>query len=445
MAESEVILHILLSIGVILIAAKYLGVMARKIGIPEVAGMIVAGLLLRFIPWFRNFGETDPNELYDKTNHFISYLSEIGVILIMFSAGLGTNLKSMAKSGGKAVAIAACGVVVPLIMGTVLGFCFFGFDGWGTHTFYKSMYVGTILTATSVSITVAVLKELGKLKSDIGQTIVNAAIIDDVFGIIVLTIILGVSSGEGGIKEILMVLVKTLLFFVCAVIVGIVVYKLFKWYDKRHPRTHRIPIYALGIALIFAFCAERFFGIADITGAYIAGIVFCSLHDASYLESKIDINSYMIFSPIFFAGIGLKTNLSGMTLELLWFAIGFVIVGCLSKIIGCGGISKLMRYSWRESVQVGLGMMVRGEVALIVATKGLNNGLIEPKYFTAVILLIIVSSMLVPILMKKAFGVKKLQGAPSLAGADVQTSTEVMHNDTSEADNAAALDSEVHN
>lgn len=402
--NTEIVLHILLAVGLILLAAKYLGVLARKIGIPEVAGMIVAGLLLRFLPWFKNFGGNEPNLIFAETNQFITYMAEIGVILIMFSAGLSTNLKSLIKSGPKATVIACCGVFVPLLMGTIMSFFFFGFTGWGTPEFFKCMFIGTILTATSVSITVAVLKEYGKLKTDIGQTIVSAAIIDDVIGIIVLTIVLGVSSGKGGY---LTIILKTLAFFACAIVAGFVLYKLFRWYDKKHPRSRRIPIYALGFALLFAFCAEEFFGIADITGAYIAGIVFCSLSDASYMESKIDINAYMLFSPVFFASIGLKTDLSGMQMDLLWFSVAFVIIGCISKIIGCGGISKLMGYSWKESIQVGLGMMVRGEVALIVATKGLSTGLIDPKYFTAVILLIIVSSMLVPILLKKAFSVKK--------------------------------------
>lgn len=404
--NTEIVLHILLAVGLILLVAKYIGVGARKIGIPEVAGMIVAGLLLRFLPWFHNFGGNEPNVIYAETNQFITYMAEIGVILIMFSAGLSTNLKSLIKSGPKATVIACCGVFVPLLMGTIMSLCFFGFKGWGSPEFFKCLFVGTILTATSVSITVAVLKEYGKLKTDIGQTIVSAAIIDDVIGIIVLTIVLGVSSGKGGY---LTIILKTLAFFVCAIIAGFILYRLFRWYDKRHPRSRRIPIYALGFALLFAFCAEEFFGIADITGAYIAGIVFCSLSDASYMESKIDINAYMLFSPIFFASIGLKTDLSGMQMDLLWFSIAFVIIGCISKIIGCGGISKIMGYTWRESIQVGLGMMVRGEVALIVATKGLSVGLIDSKYFTSVILLIIISSMLVPILLKKAFTEKKAE------------------------------------
>lgn len=404
-SNSEIILHILLSVGVIVIAAKFIGVTAKKIGIPQVVGMILAGLLLRFIPWFHNFGGVEKKVIYNEANKFITYMAEIGVILIMFSAGLSTNLKSLAKSGFKATIIACFGVFVPFLMGTIMALCFWGFDGFGTLNFFKSMFIGTILTATSVSITVAVLKELGKIKTDVGQTIVSAAIIDDVIGIIVLTIVLGVSSGNGGY---LAIILKILAFFACAIIVGFLIYKFFLWYDKRHPHSRRIPIYALGVALIFAYAAEKFFGIADITGAYIAGIVLCSLSDASYMESKIDINSYMFFSPIFFASIGLKTNLSGMDMSLLWFAIAFVIVGCVSKIIGCSGISKVLGFNGRESLQIGYGMMVRGEVALIVATKGLSVGLIESKYFTSVILLIIVSSVLVPILLKKSFSKEEI-------------------------------------
>jgi Kef-type K+ transport system membrane component KefB len=285
-------------------------------------------------------------------------------------------------------------------MGAVMALCFWGFDGFGTAKFYQAMFIGTILTATSVSISVATLKELGKIKTDVGQTIVSAAIIDDVIGIVVLTVVLGVSTGSGGYTS---VILKTVLFFICAIVFGYIIFRVFRWYDTRHPHSRRIPIYGLGIAFIYAFAAEKFFGIADITGAYIAGVVFCSLTDAPYMEQKIDINSYMIFSPIFFASIGLKTDLSGMDMTLLWFAIAFVIVGCVSKIIGCSGVSRLLGFDWKDSYRIGLGMMVRGEVALIVAQKGLSVGMVDSKYFAPVILLIIVSSMVVPVLLGKAF------------------------------------------
>lgn len=402
--NTEIVLQILLSVGIIVIVAKYLGTIAKKIGFPQVAGQIIAGLLLKFIPFFHNYGGVEPNIVFQEANQFISYMSEIGVILIMFSAGLGTNLKSLIRSGIKSTVIAICGVIIPLILGTIMALCFWGFDGFGTQKFFQAMFIGTILTATSVSITVATLQELGKIRTEVGQTIVSAAIIDDVFGIIALTIVLGVSTGNGGCIEILL---KTILFFVIAIIVGIILFRVFKWYDRRHPRSRRIPIYGLGIAFIYSFCAEKFFGIADITGAYVAGVIFCNLNDAQYMEQKIDINSYMFFSPVFFATIGLKTTFSGMDMGLLLFAISFVIIGCISKIIGCSGISKIMGYSWKESTQIGLGMMVRGEVALIVAQKGLSVGMVDAKYFAPVILLIIVSSMIVPILLKKAFSEKK--------------------------------------
>ena len=398
--NTEPVLLIILTLGLIIITAKCLGLLSQKIGIPEVVGMIVAGLLLRFLPWLNNFGGTETNPVFSKTNDFISDISQIGVILIMISAGLGTDMRSLIKSGIKATAIACCGVLVPLVAGTFMALCFWGFDGWGSITFYKALFIGAILTATSVSISVAVLKELGKLDSEASQAIVSAAIIDDVLGMIVLTLVLGVSTGKGNIW---LILTKTLLFFASAFIVGFAVNRFFRWYDSRHPHTRRLSIFALGISLVFAFIAEQFFGIADITGAYIAGIMFCSLSAAGYMESKIDVGSYLFFSPIFFASIGLKTDLSGMNLGLLWFALAFVLVGCLAKVIGCGAAARVLGFREREALQIGVGMMVRGEVALIVAQKGLSVGLVDSQYFAPVILLIIISSMIVPVLLKKTF------------------------------------------
>lgn len=389
--------QILLELSILVITAKFFGLLANKIGAPQVAGEIVAGLLL---------GPSCFNLI--TADQFISYMAELGVILLMFSAGIGTNLKSLMKSGLKATAIACAGVFVPLIMGTVMALCFWGFDGFGTPLFFKSMFIGTILTATSVSITVATLQELRKVRTDVGQTIISAAIIDDVIGIVVLTIVLGVGTGSGGV---LLVLLKTIGFFAFALGIGFLTYKLFKWYDKRHPRSHRISIYGIGVAFLFAYLAERLFGIADITGAYVAGVVLCNLSDADYIGQKVDVNSYMIFSPVFFASIGLKTTISGMDIGLILFSAGFVLVGLISKIIGCGSISRALGYKFKESIQIGVGMMTRGEVALIVAQKGLAVGMVDSKYFSSVILLIITSSMLVPVLLKKLFTEKKVKPA----------------------------------
>ncbi len=164
-----------------------------------------------------------------------------------------------------------------------------------------------------------------------------------------------------------------------------------------------------------AYIAEAYFGIADITGAYIAGIVLCTLEDAPYVERRVDISNYVLFAPIFFASIGLKTDISGLTPEILLFSVCFVVVALITKIIGCGLAAKICRFSWGDSLKVGVGMMTRGEVALIVAQKGLDIGVVDSVYFTAVILLIVVSSVATPLVLKALFTKMPVQPHPSQA------------------------------
>ena len=152
-----------------------------------------------------------------------------------------------------------------------------------------------------------------------------------------------------------------------------------------------------------AYIAEEHFGIADITGAYIAGIVLCTIHDAPYVERRVDISNYLMFSPVFFASIGLKTDISGLTPGIALFSVCFVLVALVAKIIGCGLAARVCRFSWPDSLKIGVGMMTRGEVALIVAQKGLAVGMVDSVYFTAVILLIIVSSVATPLILKVLF------------------------------------------
>ncbi len=379
-------LSIFRDLAIIFIFAKAFGLLARKLKAPQVVGEIVAGLVL------------GPSMLgLVKLNDFMSICAEIGVILLMFSAGLGTNLKELMKTGPKALAIACAGVFVPLAGGTLLYSCFYGFAEVGSPKFLTAVFIGVIMTATSVSITVETLKELGKLKTELGTTILSAAIIDDVIGILVLTFVIGFKNPK---SNPLHVVLSTLAFFAAAFVLGFVFYKLFKLIDKRYPHTRRVPILALALCFIFAYCAEKFFGIADITGAYVAGIVLCRLRDSEYIEEKLDINSYMIFAPIFFASIGLKTKIDGITWDLVLFSVCFVLVALITKIIGCGGMSRLCGFRGNDTLKIGVGMMTRGEVALIVAQKGLAQGMIDSQYFTAVILLIVVSSIATPILLK---------------------------------------------
>ena len=208
---------VLRDLAIIIIAAKFFGIIARKFKAPQVVGEIIAGLLI------------GPSILgLVSQTEFLTQMAEIGVILLMFSAGLETDLKQLIKLGPKALLIAIAGVFVPLIGGTLLYMGFYGMAPWGSEEFYKAVFIGTIMTATSVSITVQALKEMGKLSDEIGTTIVSAAIIDDVIGIIVLTVVIGFKKPGTSIGS---VLLSTAAFFALAVGVGFICYKLFAWAD----------------------------------------------------------------------------------------------------------------------------------------------------------------------------------------------------------------------
>lgn len=392
---------ILRDLAIILFAAKFCGMVARKFKAPQVAGQIIAGLLIGPAC----LGLIDQSDFILKT-------AEVGVILVMFSAGLETDLKDLVKTGPKALAIACAGVFVPFIFGALLYFGFYGFEGMGTPNFFAAMSIGAIMTATSVSITVAALQELGKLKGTVGTTILSSAIIDDVIGIIVLTFVIGFKNPDVRPSD---VIIKTILFFIVSVVGGVVTYKFFKWLDNRNPHTQRIPILGFVLCFALAYIAERYFGIADITGAYIAGIILCNIKDADYINNKAHISTYMIFAPVFFVGIGLKTTFDTMNGKLLLFCVAFVIVALLTKIIGCGLMARVCKFNWHDSLKIGVGMMTRGEVALIVAQKCLSVGMITSEFFTAVILLIIVSSIATPIILKALFASDK---EPAVAVAE---------------------------
>ncbi len=197
------------------------------------------------------------------------------------------------------------------------------------------------------------------------------------------------------------VVLNTVAFFLFCGGVGLACYFGFKFLEKRYPgNRRRIPIFGFALCLILAWAAEEFFGIADITGAYVAGIILCNIESSDYIAEKMDISSYMLFGPIFFASIGLKTQIDGITPYLLIFSLAFIIIALITKIIGCGLAAKLCKFSFNDSLKVGVGMMNRGEVALIVAQKGLAVGLMDPLLFTPVIVLIIVSSIMTPIILK---------------------------------------------
>lgn len=384
-------------IAIIIVFAKFFGLLARKCKAPQVAGEIIAGLII------------GPSVLgLVQQTDFLVQMAEIGVVILMFTAGLETNLKDLLKTGPIAFLIACSGVLVPLIGGALLYMGFYGVAPWGSEKFYQAVFMGVIMTATSVSITVQTLKEMGKLKGKVGTTILSAAIIDDVIGIIVLTFVIGFKNPDSNPGKIVL---STLLFFLFALVVGYIFYRIFRFVDNRYPHTRRIPIAGLALCLALSYIAEKYFGIADITGAYVAGIILCSNRDSQYIADKLDINSYMLFGPVFFASIGLKTNIDNINRGILLFSLGFVVVALLTKIIGCGLMARFCGFNKADSLKIGIGMMSRGEVGLIVAQKGLSVGLLTPVYFASVILMIIVSSVVTPIFLKLSYLRDKTEGS----------------------------------
>lgn len=394
----------LLDIALILLSTKFLGLLTERFYMPQVVGALLAGLILG--PSMLNLiQETD----------FIKFTAEVGVILLMFAAGMETDIKEIKKCGKAATIIALIGVLVPLFGGLGVMYIFnrasmIPTDATST-VFLENIFVGVILTATSVSITVETLRELGKLNSRSGNAILAAAVIDDILGIICLTII---CSFAGESVNILVVLAKIVGFFVFAGVVCFIMYKLYiKWFDKYKRRLRRHTITAFVFCLLLSFCAEHFFGVADITGAYIAGVAISATGRGEVLHKKFDIASYLYFSPIFFASIGLKVTQLALSPILIVFMLVLTLVAVLSKIVGCGLGARLCGYDKEESLQIGTGMISRGEVALIVMSKGVALGLLGTAFIAPIVLTVVVTTIITPILLKIVY--RNRHGDPAVS------------------------------
>ena len=355
----------LLDIAIILAMTKSFSLVSKKFNMPPVVGALIAGIIL---------GPVVLNVVSPSDS--VLNLAEVGVVVLMFQAGLETDIDELKKSGIPAFVIA--------------------------------IFIGVILTATSVSITVEALQDMGHLKGRVGTAILGAAIIDDILGIVLLSIMTSLGGASGfHIQAILKILIQMAAFFAISIIGGVGIKKFFEWLStyknpeiERHRR--RVPVFALAFCLALAFLAEVF-GIADITGAYLAGIILCRLPERFYIYNKIETLSYMLITPVFFASIGLNVNIHGMTQTLIIFTIILCVIAVISKIAGCGFGALLCKYTKRESVQIGAGMVCRGEVALIVAQKGISVGLLSEVFFAPVVIMVLVTTLLSPIILKMLF------------------------------------------
>ncbi|MCI8308579.1 MAG: cation:proton antiporter [Lachnospiraceae bacterium] len=374
----------ILDVAVILIFTKTLGLISKKFNMPQVVGALLAGLILG--PAFLGV---------IKDADFIKSVAEIGVIILMFCAGLETDINGLKKCGKASFVIAMCGVLVPLAGGFAIAYLM------TDSSIIQDVFLGVILTATSVSITVETLRELGKLKSKTANAILGAAIIDDILGIIGLTIITSMADKSVNIG---MVMLKIVGFFVFVAGAGVCAYLIYnKFKDKFVEKRHRYSILALAACLLMSYCAEYFFGVADITGAFFAGLIIASTERTSYIGSKFDVLSYLFFSPMFFASIGLQVELPKMSAAIIIFSILLTIVAMLTKVVGCGVGALACGYNMKRSLRIGIGMISRGEVALIVADKGAKVGLIDQDLMGPVVIVVIATTIITPLLLKLSY------------------------------------------
>ena len=380
--------NFLFFMAIIMISTKLFGLVSKKVNMPQVIGALVAGFILG-PPVLNLVHETD----------FIIKSAEIGVIMLMFLAGLDTDLKELKKNGLASLIVALIGIMIPLMSGFLSYKLYFNINITDYSKLLESIFVGVVLTATSVSITVETLRELGKLKGAIGTTIMGAAIIDDIMGIIVLTIVTSLKDKSVSLFNIS---IKILLYFIFITILAVIIFFSSKWIENQNKK-RRISILALAFCFILSYVSEIFFGIADITGAYFAGLLLCNLDIKHYIAKKITVPSYLIFSPIFFASIGIKTNLNELKSSFIYFAILLTLVAIFSKIIGCGLGAKICGFNLKESICIGIGMVSRGEVALIVAQKGQQMCLINDMAFSSIVIMVIVTTLITPIFLKVMF------------------------------------------
>lgn len=372
----------LLQLSIVLAAAALGGFICRKINQPTVLGQLIFGILI------------GPSllKVVSPTETFV-HLSDLGVVFLMFIAGLETDLDEMIKSGKSSLIIAIGGVIAPIILGVVASTLF-------GNTIEEGFFIGVILAATSVSITVETLREIDKLKTKQGIAILGAAVIDDVIGIILLSLVTGLIKPGAG-QSFIIVLAKLIGFFAISFVIGIYIIRFTRKYFSTRNTSQQIAVIALIFCLIFGFVAEEM-GVAAITGAYLAGIIISATpfkHKVSYSIQEL---SYLLLTPIFFVVTGMKVDIAHM-LNDLGFGTALLVAAVLGKIIGCGVVAKFLGFNRRESMQIGVGMIPRGEVALIVTDIGLKLGVVPKGLFAAIIFMIVATTVVTPPLLKKSF------------------------------------------
>lgn len=398
------LLQLLLLLALVVVAAKLAGAAANRIGQPAVFGEILAGLLLgptlfNILGWNIFLPGRDPTHGVAPASllAIIRDLAEIGVVLLMFVAGMETNLREVRRVGRVALSAAVGGVLLPLCAGAAIAAAF------GLPLWWEGIFIGTILTATSVSISAQTLLELGALKSKEGSTILGAAVIDDVLGILVLSLVVAFARNEGPANpgEIGLVVARMAGFFGLVLLSRRWVTPLAAWADRLGVSQGLLAV-VIAVALLYAWAAEALGGVAAITGSYVAGLLFAQTPYKERIDEGIHPVTYSILVPVFFISIGLQAN--GRELgDQVGLTVALVFVAIVSKLVGCGLFARAAGFTARESLRVGVGMISRGEVGLIVAGYGLDNGIIGSETFSASVVMVLATTMVTPPLLRMVF------------------------------------------
>ena len=373
-------MEIILQLTIILIASKLFGSLSVRIGQPAVLGKLLVGIVLgpSLLGWIT------PSDTLDV-------LSQIGVILLMFIAGIETDIDEFKRTGKSATFVGFGGIILPLALGAVAGFVL------GMNTF-EAIFLGLLLSATSVSISVQALKELDQLKTPAGTTILGAAVIDDVVVIIALAFLMSFSGGDVNLS---LVIIQKVAFFVGAILVAWKVVPFFLRIFSKLKVTETLVTASLIVCFAFAYVAELA-GVAAIIGAYIAGVAISATDVQFKVLQKVETISYSVFVPIFFTSIGLMAEFSGI-LDHLTLIIVLSILAILTKLFGAAAGAKLTGFDWKNSLGIGSAMVSRGEVALILAAIGLEASLLSQDLFAAMIVVVLVTTIVTPPMMKIFF------------------------------------------
>ncbi len=398
------LLQILLLLSLVIAAAKLAGAAATRAGQPAVFGELLVGLLLgptvlNVLSWpvFSTVTTETAGSASVPLLGLTNDLADVGVILLMLVAGLETDLDQMRKVGTAAFWSASGGVALPMIGGILTSAAF------GMPVFWTGIFVGTILTATSVSISAQVLMELGVLKSKEGATILGAAVIDDVMGLIVLSVVVAFAQAAGGgsALQMLGIVGRMLLFFGAAILVGRYFEPIAAWGDSLGVSQGLLATVTL-LAFLYAWAAEYVGGVAAITGSYLAGVLLTRTSFKTRIDEGVHPLTYSLLVPVFFISIGLRANGRELGPHAA-FTIVLLLVAVAGKIVGCGALARICGFSNRESLRVGIGMISRGEVGLIVAGYGLSHGVIGQDVFSAAVIVVLGTTMITPPLLRLVY------------------------------------------